>query len=1015
MGRTMRRTLRILSALCTLVCLAASSLAAFAQSNSGSITGVVADSNGAVVANATVVVTNVGTNETRTVTTDDDGRYEAPGLPTGVYRVDVSASGFQSGRVDEIRLAVGEKARADFALAVGGIGESVTVFDQTPTNTETTEIGDTIGEARVENLPINGRDFTQLLATVPGSIQSSNYFQTSINGLPTWFGQSVLVDGIDAGRGDLGGLSNALGRIDARVNRVSVDSIQEVQVVEQTYAAQYGQALGAIVNPITKSGTNEFHGGVFEYFRNDVLDANDFFANARGSGKLKFRLNQFGGNLSGPIVRDKVFFFANYEGVRQRTGTVLQGLVPTAEFRATFNPALAPVLANLPLPNSDFVSADPRLGLFARTGTRELREDTGSFKVDFNATEADHVAVRYNINDSETLTPFGLDESQVAPGSLRVQLFKLSHTHTFSGASVNEFAFGVNRNVTYPQGGDIDLPIFNFTFVDNAIANPGPALFSQFRASTVLQFLDTFSMIRGNHALKFGTDIRVNRRAARVDQQDQLVFFSVQDFANNAPFSVQRIGHPTLGFENENFSFFAQDDWKVHPRLTLNLGLRYEASTASREQYGRLQNFDPATSTYTPIGQKVHDADLNNFGPRIGLAWDVFGTQATVVRAGFGIFYYQELPASFGSPHTNTFPNLNINVFDAIFAGLPLAYPLDERLFTLASQASKATNVIDPNLRTPYSEQWSLNVQQDLRFGVLQVGYVGNHTLKLTGGSSVTALNPNRTDPFTGMRPNPLVGDTFLIAGYPQLNYNALQASFKRRFTAGLGFNVNYTWAHEIDDAIGFLKDYQDVGNLRGDRASGDTDVRHNFTFDVVYEVPARYFGPLPKRLAEGWQLNSITQIRSGLPVNVTVTGGFFGGSLRPDPVPGVPTRPGDYRLPDRQFNPDAFTAPAPGTYGSLQRNALRGPGLTQVDFSIFKDTVLTERLSVQFRTEIFNLFNHPNFADPFGGLNRDPITNSLSPTASFGQSFQTVGDQLGGLLGAGGPRQIQFALRLMF
>jgi hypothetical protein len=600
-----------------------------------------------------------------------------------------------------------------------------------------------------------------------------------------------------------------------------------------------------------------------------------------------------------------------------------------------------------------------------------------------------------------------------------VQLFKFSQTHAFSGSAINEFAIGLNRNVTNPKGGDTTLPRFSFLFVDNAIASPGPGVFAQFRANTTVQFLDTLSIVSRNHSFKTGLDIRLNRRAVRPDVQDTLTFFGVSDFANNAPFIAQRQGHPTLGYRNENFSFFFQDDWKAHSRLTLNLGLRYEVSTASREQYGRLQNFDLATGTYTPVGAKVHNADTNNFAPRVGLAWDVFGTQKTVLRAGYGIFYNQELPASFGTPQNNTYPNLTVNVFDALFGGFPFpfAYPLNPSVWDFAPASSKAINVIDPNLATPYSQQWSLNVQQDLGFGVLQVGYVGNHVLKLTAGSSITALNINRTNPFTLVRPNPALGDMFLIGSYPQSNYHSLQANFKRRLTRDLAVNANYTWAHQIDDAVGFLRDYQDPNNPRAERGNGDTDVRHNFTFDATYNVPSlkKLISGLPTVIADGWQLNTITQMRTGFPVNVTVTGGIFGGSLRPNLVQGVSTRPANYSLPGNQFNRNAFVVPPSGTYGNLARNALRGPGFKQVDFSIFKNTRLTERTTLQLRAEVFNIFNYANFSDPYGGLNADPLPNSLNPSASFGQSFRTIGDDLGGLLGAGGPRQIQLAIRLIF
>lgn len=284
--------------------------AAFGQSNTGSISGVITDQNGAVVANATVTVTNVGTNEKRTSQTDGEGRYEVPVLPTGTYTIEATANGFKSTSVKDLRLAVGEKARADVAMNVTGVDAVVTVIDQTRTDVESSTVGDTITSERIQNNPVNGRDFTGLLATIPGSVQSTNQFQTSINGIPSTFGgASVLVDGIDAGRIDLNGTSNVLGRIESRVNRVSMDSIQEVQVVESNYSSQYGEALSAVINPITKSGTNNFHGSAFDYFRNERLDANDFFNNAARLPRSHFRLNQFGGSVGGPITEDKLFFF----------------------------------------------------------------------------------------------------------------------------------------------------------------------------------------------------------------------------------------------------------------------------------------------------------------------------------------------------------------------------------------------------------------------------------------------------------------------------------------------------------------------------------------------------------------------------------------------------------------------------------------------------------------------------------------------------------------------------------
>ncbi|HEY0659221.1 MAG TPA: TonB-dependent receptor, partial [Pyrinomonadaceae bacterium] len=546
--------------------------------------------------------------------------------------------------------------------------------------------------------------------------------------------------------------------------------------------------------PITKSGTNNFHGSIFDYVRHEALDANDFFNNKEGFPRSKFRLNQFGGNLSGRIIEDKLFFFTNYEGVRQTRGQLFRSLVPTAAFRAGMEARIRPVVSTLPLPTAQFFranspTADPNLGLFSVQKDGTLREDTGSFKLDWINTENSRFSARYNINDSKTVTPYGVGTDQEADGTLRVQLFKFSHNYTLSSNTVNEFAFGINNNKTNPSSGSSTLPLFSFLFVDSAIATPGPAQFNQFRTGTVYHFLDTLSFVRGNHSLKAGVDIRLNRRTARADRQETLTFFSLSDFQTNVPFVVALNGHPELEFANENFSFFVQDDWKAHPRLALNLGLRYDVSTVSREKEGRLQNFDLKTLTYTPVGQKLHDMDTNNFGPRVGFAYDVFGNQETVLRGGYGIFYNRELPASFGSPHVNSFPKLNqsADVITALFfCGVTeWGYPVQPSAYTCP-----VTNAyfIEKDIQTAMAQHWSLNVQQNLGFGVLEVGYVGNHVTHLLTDGVITPRNVNRRDPAReNNRPiSNAFGDIYVVGGYPQSNYNAMQVNFRRNLTRGV-------------------------------------------------------------------------------------------------------------------------------------------------------------------------------------------------------------------------------------
>ena len=627
---------------------------------------------------------------------------------------------------------------------------------------------------------------------------------------------------------------------------------------------------------------------------------------------------------------------------------------------------------------------------------------------------------------------------QTAGGSLSVQLFKLSHNYAFSGNMVNEAAFGINHNGTNPSAGPSPFPIFSFLLADSAIASIGPAQFDQIRTGTVYQFLDTLSIIHGDHSIKAGADIRLNRRSAESLPQTTYQFASLADFQINSPFSVQTGGSPELHYANENFSFFVQDDWKIHPRLSLNLGLRYQVSTVSRERDGLLQSFDLATLTLSAPGEKIHDADTNNWGPRLGFAFDVFGNQKTVIRGGYGIFYNRELPASFGSPQVNTFPTRSIDILDLLGLGFcpsglgTIAYPVPASAFNGCGVATKFS--IERDLKTAEAQQWSFNIQQDLGVGVLQVGYVGNHVTHLLTDGVVSPRNLNRKDEdtlglgFLGIffRPLPQFGDIFLVGSYPSSTYNALQANFKRNLTKGVRFNFNYTWSHAIDDVVGFFKDYQDEFNTRGERASSDQDVRHNFVFDASYEIPSArgWFGDgVPRWIADGWQIATISQFRTGLPVNVTRKGGVFGGfTLRPNLVPGVdPYAPStalcpQHSVPECQFNAAAFVSPAETfTPGNTPRNFLRGPGFAQVDVSIMKNTRLWENTSLQLRMDVFNVFNHANFADPSGGLATGDTPNSLVPTAFFGRSVSTVGNQLGGLLGFGGPRQIQLSARFNF
>ena len=422
-----------------------------AQSNTGSITGVVTDPNGAVVPNATVNIINQGTNEKRTVTTESDGRYDVPSLPTGIYTIEVTGSGFQLTSRKDLRLAVGERARLDIAMSLSGVDAVVEVVSQTRIDTETSTLGDTIDTQRIQDNPVNGRDFTQLLATVPVPYKS-NQFQTSSNGIPHFGGTSVLwMEWMPAGftlrYSNVSGVSNRVNRVSGSIRNSSLS-----QIIPLIWTA-----MGAVINPITRSGTNTLHGSVFEYFRNESLDSDDAIG-----GLQRFRLNQFGGNISGPIKQDKVFFFANCEGVQQTRGTTFNVLTFTQAYRDSMVPATRPLLNDQPLPQRPFIS-DPvnnpgvpsaNLGWYTGQRIGELQENTGSVKIDWLQNENSHFSIRYNINDSDTLSAYGVGANQYADAKLRTQLFKASHNYAFNATTTNEFGFGINQNYTDVGAGD---------------------------------------------------------------------------------------------------------------------------------------------------------------------------------------------------------------------------------------------------------------------------------------------------------------------------------------------------------------------------------------------------------------------------------------------------------------------------------------------------------------------------------------------------------------------------------
>lgn len=1001
-----------------------SQVPAFAQYDTGSIVGIVHDQSGAVVAGASVKVTNTKTGRVYEVTTGSEGNYEVPGLPAGPYQVEAQKAGFKVARVADIVLYATDSRSVNVVLPVGSASDQVTVTaDVVTVNTQGSETGASIDSNKVSNLPLNGRDFTSLIALVPGAVTTGAFGQNSLGGYETTFaGVNVLLDGADATRIDVNATSTQLGRQESRISRSSIDSIQEFKVLSSTYSAEYGRSTGDIVNVITKSGGNDFHGTAFEYFRNDIMDAKNFFETTT----TPLRLNQFGGNFSGPVKKDKLFFFVNYEGVRQVVTVPAPNVVVLgAAVRSTFAPVMQPVIAAIPLPNvsgpvifkgqgpggTDVVRPD--LGYFDGNLRNTLREDTGSVKIDYNASARDTFSFRYNIADSFTSTQYGVVAGQVSPSTSRNHLFKGTWNHTFAPTVLNEFGVAFNRPQTDSLGGGGNFPIFQCSAfwgcnpTNDFGATPGPALFSSRRPQHSIQFLDTVSVVHGIQTIRTGLDIRHAVTHDALDPQEFLAFNGIGLFSQGQALQLSTLGHTMVGVQNTNYGFFVQDDLRLRPNFTLNLGLRYEYNTVL--QGDLIGNFDIPTLTLLPQGKPLYNPDRNNFGPRIGFSWDPLGHGKTVVRGGFGVFYSPMLTGAALGMASNYQQSFNFNFFDLLFGTRTctppygLTYPVPDPLPTCTPPLPKNVTALDRNIRDTYSMHWSFGVQHEVvRNTVVELSYVGNRGVKLPAGAAYAGEELNLSPFF--LAPNqlsPNFGQIRRFGNFINSNYHSLQASVRRRVARGVNIDANYTYAHELDDAVNILTGaYQNSHNPNLDYGSGDIDVRHNFTLGAVWDIPAA--SRLPRRLGQGWQISSLVQARGGLPYTIALAAPFFGiDQLRPDLVPGQSVRPSNYSVPDNQLNPNAFSAPPNGTFGNVGRNTGRGPGFTQWDASFAKTTQLTERVGLQFRGELFNLLNHPNFVNPVNFLN----------DANFGKSLATINNHVG----TGTSRQGQLVLKLIF
>jgi hypothetical protein len=1031
-----------------------------AQTTKATILGTIKDEQGNAVGKAKVVARNTDTNLSRETIADGDGRYRIPELLPGIYEIAVEREGFRLVVQKGVELTVGREATLDFKLNVGNIQEKVVVEqDAGLVDTANSSMASLINTRQIEQLPLNGRDVFQLATLGNGVLSTSTTTDTqanlgpgttrlTVNGGRIDFNQ-YLLDGTetsDANGYSPGGLGGGF---------LGVDALREFQVLTSGYSAEFGGAGGAIINAVTKSGSNEIHGTAFEFLRNSSLDARNFFD--LNPKQLGFRRNQFGGSLGGPIIKDKAFLFASYEGLRRREGVPVIFSVPSPNARmgnlttgqVTVAPSVLPYLALYPMPNGP-ITGDT--GLFTRNFTEQGQEDFATIRGDYKLTGTQSLAGRYTGDISNLTKVGGLIQNLNLKNTN--QYASLEEQAVINSRGVNSLRGTYNRSnfstafpFTDPRANNLGFlpgqPLGGFSLsgvspLSDSLAIGRSFVLNQFEVN------DQFIYTLGRQSIKVGGSARryqLNANSAFLTNGLFIYGGGVDQFLQGTP----QVFFTTLpgtdyyrGIRESLFSAYIQDDVKLTPRLTLNLGVRYEPISTPTAENGKVANLRNLTDAAPTVGNSfIDNPSYANVAPRIGFAYDLFGDGKTSIRGSAGIFHAAILPMRYRFEISAQAPFAQLAVLPAF---LPGGFP---NAFTLFGGSPlpgfTPTYVANFNAEQPTIYQWNFNVQHELaRDLVLSAGYVGSRGthLETTYAANVRndaqIVNGQKFFPLAG---GPKLNQNFFSISYLDFSadsyYQSLQLNLTKRFSYGLQFQGSYTYSKSIDTASAldsvFINgtlgaDRQDPFNPAGERALSDFDARNNFVGNFLYDLPfgkGRKFGAdfngVVGSLIGGWSTGGIVNLRSGFPFDVALGFDRAGNgvdnvqSQRPSVAPGADLSNATTGNPNAFVNPSAFTLQPAGFYGNAPRNGLRGPNLRDFDLTFTKKTPITERIMSEFRFEAFNLFNRTNFAPPesfnriiYTGVdaNGNPV---LNPT--FGQLTRT----------ATSSRQLQFGLKLVF
>ena len=1105
------------------------------SSTTGNITGTVRDPQGAAVPKAEVTITDEKTGVSRTISATDDGFYNATSLPAGIYTVSTAPAGFKKTLTTGVELHVNENKTVNLDLQVGQVTETVTVTSEAaPVELRSGEVSSLISEKQVTELPLNGRNYAQLALMVPGvspvtQAGAGGAFATRGTGLNAGVDMSVNGNQSNSNLWTVDGVNN----MDVGSNRTllvfpSIDSIQEFRVERNSFSAEFGQAQGAVVNLITKGGSNDFHGSAFEFLRNDALNANSFFLNRAGQPKPQLEYNNFGGNFSGPIVKNRIFFFWSEEWRRERRGQVLSAKVPTAaEKTGDFSGPLTSALPHIPgttnpFPNNRIPAAQlspaglalvklfpnptgPGVGDWATSQLQPIDTRQDSIRGDITLTDKMNLMVRY-INEkwdhSGASGNFWGDAPYptiASDWSQPSHSFAVKLTNTLTSKAVNEFQFSIAGNdiiiTTSPDSQALEDEIASkiptvFPKDPGDIGGKIPSLFwgvdgyaniwhqaPWANREDLYIWKDDFSLVKGTHDLKFGGLFSHNFKdepgvgGGGGNQQATIQGCGLQTgnciadlllkdtvLVNYAEIATTEIANGRW----RDFEAYGNDTWKLHPRVTLTMGLRYSMFTPAWEADNRISNFLPSLYNGTDFNTGLVTADeaiglglgrstINTYKqgwqPRMGLAWDVFGTGQTAVRLGFGRYMsrsnvIEDLLRLTGNPPWTTTVSAGSgwNGEGTTLANCPTCRSLDTinpglKTNVAGVNPNAGFNAIDPNFRPPESYQWNLTISHQLfKDTVLEASYIGNHGLHIwrrnvnrndiapnlacrgtacDGSNASARLQLSRASLGVASPVDNVVHDSGVLTADNRLlrgignittdesngnsSYHAMQLWLNRRFTNRLAFQAAYTWGHAISDVAltSFTNTTSDPFNFASDKGDADLDRRHTFVGNLVYVLPSfKQWGKAAEYALGDWQLNGIISYFGATPIDITTGANTIGTASAVGQRPNYTGAPlyldtGDST---RHLNPAAFARPAPGQLGTLGKGSVRGTPITNVDLSVAKNWRFKERYGFQFRAEFFNLLNHVNFVGfdtdirntTFGTLN----SAQASREAQFGFKF---------------------------